>query len=484
MTAKHPRSLSSITRRTFTKNSSAILSIAGCGSVGLGCTPQSAKFDAQIIVIGAGLSGLNAALWLQGAGLDVLVVEASQRIGGRIRTLDTLPGRPEAGGQQVGQSYARIRQRAAQFNIPVKNSQNTRTDRLLCFGNQQTLASEWKQSSRNIFPDQFKKASPDGALFAASASQNPFSSSDDWLNAASPKTDLSAADFLTNQGFDAEAQALINIALNANDLESYSMANVWRSLQLYQQDSAIGLSGSIEGGAQRLPEAMAGEIKKIKINFKVNRINSTQEAVEISDGSNTLRAQHCIAALPFPVLNNISLNPKPPILQQFALKNLPYTQILQLHLTPEFPFWERDGLPISMWTDSPIERIFPITNTENDTVGLLAWINGTGATALQSSSDEQLGRLVKDQFKQFRPSSNGKITLNETIRWTKNNPLAGGAYMHWAPGQIQKFAATMGNSIGRIHLAGEHLSLLHTGMEGAMESGQNAALAIMEKMNI
>jgi monoamine oxidase len=53
-------------------------------------------------VIGAGLSGLQAAQLLEDGGLDVLVLEADTRVGGRVRTLLDLPERPEAGGSEVG----------------------------------------------------------------------------------------------------------------------------------------------------------------------------------------------------------------------------------------------------------------------------------------------------------------------------------------------------------------------------------------------
>lgn len=55
--------------------------------------------------------------------------------------------------------------------------------------------------------------------------------------------------------------------------------------------------------------------------------------------------------------------------------------------------------------------------------------------------------------------------------------------MHWAPGQIKAWAKTMALPSGRIHFAGEHTSFLHTGMEGAMESGERAAIEIFERID-
>ena len=71
----------------------------------------------DVIVIGAGLSGLNAALLLEEQGLKVTVLEGRDRIGGRLLTLQDVPGRPEAGGNGIGHSYARLLDLASRLGL-------------------------------------------------------------------------------------------------------------------------------------------------------------------------------------------------------------------------------------------------------------------------------------------------------------------------------------------------------------------------------
>jgi monoamine oxidase len=163
-----------------------------------------------------------------------------------------------------------------------------------------------------------------------------------------------------------------------------------------------------------------------------------------------------------------------------AIQSMPYTQIVQLHLEPAIRYWEKDGLPGDMWSDTPLERLFV---QRDDATGaptglVTAWINGKGCAAFAGKSDADIATLASDTLKRLRPASEGKLSVRKIVRWTDENPLAGGAYMHWAPGQIATLAQGMVAPAGRLFFAGEHFSRTATGMEGAMESADIAVYAI------
>ena len=466
---------STISRRSFGAGALA-LSLTACAR------RQNISKDADVVIVGAGLAGLFAAMRLQEEGFTTVVLEAASRVGGRMWTLDDLPGAPEAGGQQVGQSYARLRYAAEKTGIRINDNVQTRRSRTLAIGDQLIAPQDWAASALNPFPDQFRRAAPDSVLFAAAAPSNTFEWSGDWRTEEAFAKDLAAEEFLRNLGFNDQSVSLINVALNANDLSTYSMLNVWRTLQLFTSDSSIGPSGDIEGGSQRLPEAMAALLgDTVLLNSPVLGVENIENGVAITTEAKTFHSDFCILALPFPALSKIAINPGPTDVQATAIAGLPYTQILQLHIAPETPFWENDGLSATMWTDSPIERVFENRNSDGETESLIAWINGENARNLATESDETLEKVAKAEFLRLRPASNGDVRLLKAVRWTDQASYAGGAYMHWAPGQAEQWAEPMLAPINRVQFAGEHLSYLHTGMEGALESADRVARNIVDQ---
>lgn len=448
-------------------------------SIAAACVPSVHKSrNADVIILGAGLAGLHSARILAAEGAKVLVIEGSNRVGGRLRTLAHLPGNPEAGGQQVGQTYARIRSTAADLGLKiVPPAPNGSRDKTIIIDEQVFDAREWTNYLGNTFPSAFKRATPDVALFMAAVRSNPLIDQYAWREVDS-SFDISAEKFLSDLGFDEQSRILCDIALNANNLSTYSMLNVWRSLVLFGIDTRLGRSEEIEGGSERLTDAMAASLlsENIKLSTPVRALNITEKGVEIRTASGNFNAPFCICTLPYSTLKYVDTQYNSrKLARQTIINQMPYTQIQQVHLTLNAPF--NDGLPETMWTDTPIERVFPIRDKSGDTVALNCWINGDGVR--KEYSDQEWKLLAETTLRKTRSIN---ATAREVIRWDESQPFSGGAYMHWAPGQISTWAEKILEPVGRLHFAGEHTSYLHTGMEGAMESAERAAYSVTEAM--
>lgn len=466
--------------------------LTGGGALGVlsltGCNPSAYSirgkgFDAEVLVLGAGLSGLHAARLLVLEGRDVLVLDGADRIGGRLQTLyhDT-DNYTEAGGEQVGASYARILDTATDLGIGLIPDSPTRRGTAYRYLGQTYTAEQWSAMDPHPLKGDINLKTPISPLLALAMRDNPLSTSMDWRSERFKDYDISAKAYLESKGLHGDVLNLIGHTLNGNSLENYSMMNLYRSFQLYSQSRGMGDSMSIEGGAQRLPEAMANSLPRpVQTGHMIKRIDVEKECVTVMDvKGRAFKARHCISALPFGALRHVKINAPISGLQRTAINTLPYTQILQLHFKVETPYWAVDNLPANMWMDGPLERIF----INHDAMGQptnfgRAWINGDSANTLAGLSNLELEGLLKSELSKARSIKPENIELLQVKRWTRGNALSGGAYMHWAPEQIYKWANIMGQAAGALSFAGEHLSYLHTGLEGAMEAGENAAFALL-----
>ena len=142
------------------------------------------RFDARVIVLGAGIAGLETALRLEAAGVDVLIVEAQNRIGGRLNTLNHLPGQPNAGGVQVGGGYRRLRARAATLPVEFFPEPVGQRPSFLQIGADKIKTADWASSPHNHFPEAYRTQLPAGVLFGAAGRNNPLRTADDWRSAA------------------------------------------------------------------------------------------------------------------------------------------------------------------------------------------------------------------------------------------------------------------------------------------------------------
>jgi len=466
---------SDLTRKDFLKGLTASAVFAGCKA--------EKRYDAEVIIMGAGLSGLYAAMLLEDGGKDVRVIEAADHIGGRLKTYRHNGTHIEAGGEQIGASYARIRYAAEKLGITLSSDQGGPSSTTYHFKGQLLDLDDWGALDNHPFPERFKKSTPSAALFRAAALAQPLKSPLDWNDPKHASYDISAHLFLKKMGFNAEARTLIDHSLNANNLGSYSMMNLYRSLGLFSQSRGMGPSLYVKDGAQSLPQAMAQSLRHpVLTGQQVNEITVTPDAVMIQTLSGqSFRCKQAICSLPFGALKHVQINAPLNTVQKSAITQLPYTQILQIHGEVGIPFWEQDGLPANMWSDGPMERLFVHRTLSGEYSGLARmWINGRGAENLFHLDDAALAAQARQWLADARPSSKGQFKTIHIQRWSRHDPLSGGAYMHWAPGQIANFAPTMGQSSGRLHFCGEHLSQIHTGMEGAMESGENVAFALLD----
>ena len=431
--------------------------------------------DRRIIVVGAGLAGLAAARVLSAQGVDVIVLEARQRVGGRVYTLDSVSGHPEAGANVLGSSYGRVIDSARAGNValhPVPRGGATG----FAIGGQRILAAEWENSPANPLSGPLRRLSP-SALLGAALRDNPLRASTDWQNPVFANLDVPADAYLRVLGFDDAAIALID-ANNSygNRIGDTSMVSFLRVGSNFARGAAMGQPPlEAEGGNSRLPEALASALgDRVKRGVDITSVRTVSEGLRLEDSNGqSYEADALILALPIPALRRLEL---PPLsdLQREGIDQIEYNKVTQVHLLVDTPSTSEQG-PGSWWTDGPVGRLFLREGTDGEPGNLTVWINGDDCDKLRDLSTEEAGEQVRRQVETLLPEAAGSLSVSAVVRWA-DDPFAGGSWAVWAPGQIGRYLDALQTPVGNIFFAGEHLARANPGMEGAMESGERAAL--------
>jgi monoamine oxidase len=451
-----------------------------------------ADTDFDVIVIGAGLGGLHAALTLEAVGMRVLVLEAQQRVGGRIHSMRQQGGTAEAGGTYIGAGYARVIGAAERHGVELMD-----VTPVLEFFREQDLAldgelirqSEWPAHPANVFPERDRQQLPWNYHRLLTMRDNPLDEPGDWLDAKHAALDVSAHDWLRSLGLSERAIALaygMNVSFGRDARDVSALLLLFRGAFSKRQralSSSTSLGFTARNGVQRIPEAMAASLRDgVELDHAVVAIelNGDGASVTCANGRR-LRAQHVVAAVPPSVLRRIALEPQLPPAQAAAIATLPAQPLTQVYLAPRSRFWEQDGYAPSMFTDTRAGMVAAARNRDDPSqvTSLTAWITADNAAALDRMAPADAGRAVIAAIETLRPAARGQLELIGMHSWGAD-AYAGGAWVYFRPGEVTRFAAVLGQPHGRLHFCGEHLATVSRGMEGAMESAEEAAAAILE----
>ncbi len=465
----------------------------------------------EAVVIGAGLAGLNAAVHLEDAGVDVRVVEAQDRVGGRVRSMRELGGNVEAGGTYIGAAYRRVVAAASRHDVNLVDVTPT-----LKFFREQDLVldgaiirqADWPTHPVNPFPDQDKSLMPWTFGRVLTSRQNPLKEPGDWLGPEHSVHDVSMYEWMRSLGLDDESVRLgygINVSYGEDAHDVSALQLLFRAAFSTAQRGSSAAAAALPGGgarasrrpatsstaavgytaaegAQRIPEAMAGSLAcPVHFGLAVKRIEDDgRQVTAVCEDGTEFKADHAVCGLPFTVLRRIDFDPPLQGVQRDAVSSLPSQPMTQLYFAHKSRFWEVDGFAPSLFTDTAAGMFSAIRNGSDPTeiTGFSAWVMGRNAARLDALPPESAGARVIGEIEAVRPAARGQLEFIGRQSWGADR-FSRGAWAYFRPGQIARFAANMGAPHGRIQFCGEHLGRANRGMEGAMESGERAASEII-----
>ena len=420
------------------------------------------KKPKSVIIIGAGFSGLAAAMKLKSEGIKVTVLEARKRIGGRVFSNQPTKANGqviELGAEWVGNSHERVIALCNEFGLKLENNQ---------FETDLTLGGKYSQAGKWSFSPDMQKFWDNKVTIWENMSEEQRKKLDktDWWR------------FLSQQGVSSN-DLLLRDLMDATDFgESIRHTSAYAAFAEYAESSEKNeMDLKIKGGNATLAEKMAENIGKENILIDhtvqiVKQIGSKGVSIMCSNGK-TFEGDKVICAIPTFSLLKIDWQPGLPNMMKDALHELQYARIGKFPIVFSEKFWKRDDF--DMLTDTPAHYFYHGTKNQNSKTGvLMCYATGDKADVLASVSKSQRLDIILDALKPAFGNVSKYVTEDLMYYWGQD-AYSSGAYAFYGKGQWFEVMPILKEPFENVYFAGEHLADWQGFMEGAINSGEEAA---------
>lgn len=439
--------------------------------------------EKDLLVVGAGYAGLTAASLAKQAGKKVMVLEARDRVGGRVWTRHLEDGLYiDLGAQWVGPGQDRLYALARQTGVETFPTHDA--------GKSLLYMDEKRKAYKGLIPPLPIPSllSLDFALKKINRLSAGINLSEPWNHPKAAEWDgMTLGGWMRTQMKSRTARRLFTIAAEAIFAANPDELSFLFSLFYTRAGKDFDTLMNIRNGAQqdrfyggadlparRLAETLAGDIR---LHAAVRSIMQDDQCVEAAGDDFRVKAKAMILALPPSQVLKIRFEPGLPVMKTQLMQRMPMGCVWKCYAIYDRPFWREKGLNGLVATDfGYTSLVFDNSPRDGEKGILMGFVLADRARAFSTlGEEERKASILSSLTRFFGPEASRPLMYTDQCWATE--AWSGGCYTGiMGPHTMTAFGPELRRPTGRIHWAGTETAEAWNGyIEGAIRSGERAA---------